>query len=233
LEIFLDSGNVREIQRWMDYGVLDGVTTNPTILLKDGGYDVEERTKEIASLIAPLPLSVEVYTNDHREMLAQARTFASWAGNIVVKIPVINEYGEPSLGVVKQLGREGIRVNVTACLSLGQVVLAAKAGATYISIFAGRVSDEGHDAPKLIRESVGWLRSWGYSSRIIVGSIREAINVQDAVLAGAHIVTVPPQFLDKWVDHHYTRATVRGFNEDAKKALARAKDLAPAVTQAL
>jgi len=225
MEIFLDTANVAEIRRWLSCGIVDGVTTNPSILLKDGGYDMEGRVKEIAELIHPRPVSVEVFTNDQREMLSQAREFALWAPNIVVKVPVINEYGEPSLDVVKGLVGEGIRVNMTACLSLGQVVLGAKAGATYISIFMGRVADEGHDAPKLIRQAAEWLRMWDYPSKIIVGSIREAINVQDAALAGAHIITIPPQFLEKWVDHQYTRATVRQFNQDAQKALAKMQEL--------
>ena len=225
MEIFLDTADIKEIQRWQGYGVIDGVTTNPSILLKDGGYDMEARIEAIAALIDPLPVSVEVTSNDHEEMVRQARFFAAWASNIVVKIPVINEHGEPSLDVVGSLVRNGIKVNVTACLSLGQVILGAKAGATYISIFAGRVSDEGHDASKLIRQAVEWLKEWNYSSKIIVGSIREAINLQDAALAGAHVITAPPQFLDKFIDHHYSRATVRGFNEDAQKALAKIEEL--------
>ncbi|MDP2937374.1 MAG: transaldolase family protein [Dehalococcoidia bacterium] len=225
MEIFLDSANVEEIRRWLEYGVVDGVTTNPSILLKDGGYDMEERAREIADLIYPRPVSVEVTTNHCEQMSDEARGLASWAPNIVVKIPVINEYGEPCLGVVKALVEEGIKVNMTACLSFTQVVLGAKAGATYISIFAGRVADEGHDAPRLIRQAVDWLKEWGYASKIIVGSVREVINIQDAALAGAHVITVPPQFMDKMIDHHYSRATVRGFNADAQQALAKMEDL--------
>jgi transaldolase len=221
MEIFIDSANPDEIRRWLEYGVVDGVTTNPSILLKDAGYDMEERAKEIAALIYPRPVSVEVTTNHHEQMIDEARGLASWAPNIVVKIPVVNEYGEPCLGVVKRLEGEGIRVNMTACLSFGQVVLGAKAGATYISIFAGRVADEGHDAAKLIRESTEWLAGWEYHSKIIAGSIREAINIQDAALAGAHVLTVPPQFMSKMIDHHYSRATVQQFNQDAQKALAK------------
>ncbi len=221
MEIFIDSANPDEIRRWLEYGVVDGVTTNPSIMLKDEGYDMEERAKEIAALTYPRPISVEVTTNNHEQMIDEARGLASWAPNIVVKIPVINEYGEPCLGVVKALVEEGIKVNMTACLSFGQVVLGAKAGATYISIFAGRVADEGHDAAKLIRESTEWLAGWEYHSKIIAGSIREVMNIQDAALAGAHVITVPPQFMGKLIDHRYTRETVRQFNEDAQKALAK------------
>ena len=100
MEIFLDTANIDEIKKWFSYGVLDGVTTNPSIMLKDGGYDMEARAKEIAEIIYPRPLSVEVFTNDFDEMLEQAHTMASWAENAVVKLPDINEFGDPSLHVV-------------------------------------------------------------------------------------------------------------------------------------
>ncbi len=219
MEIFLDTSNLDEIRTWLKQGVLDGVTTNPSILFKEGGHDMEATAKAVARLIHPRPLSVEVTTNDQAEMLRQGRKFAAWAENVVVKIPVINEQGKPCLDVVKELTSSGIRVNVTAILSFGQVALAAKAGATYASIFSGRVSDEGTDASLLIRRAVEWLAHWKYPTKIIVGSIREAINVQDAAVAGAHVITVPPQFLAKWVDHHYSRATVKQFNDDGQKAL--------------
>ena len=225
MEIFLDTANLEEVLRWLEYGLLDGVTTNPSIMLKDGGYDMEERAKEIACLVEPRPVSVEVTTNDRAEMLGQAHRIASWATNIVVKIPVINEYGQPCLGVVRDLETSGIRVNVTACLSYGQAILGAKAGATYVSIFAGRVADEGHDPSVLIREVTDWLERWGSPTKIIVGSIRETVNIKDAAVAGAHVITVPPAFLEKFVDHKYSRETVRGFNEDAAKALARMEEL--------
>jgi transaldolase len=225
MEIFIDSANVREIRRWLEYGVVDGVTTNPSVMLKDGGYNMEERAKEIADLIYPLPLSVEVTTNDHEEMLSEAHTLAGWASNIVVKIPVINEYGEPSLDVVKALVPDNIKVNMTACLSFGQVALGAKAGANYISIFTGRVADEGNDAPRLVRQVVEWLKVWAYPSKIIVGSIREVCNIQEAALAGAHVITVPPQFLEKFIDHQYSRATVGQFNGDARKAMAKMEEI--------
>jgi len=225
MEIFLDSANVEQIRRWLGQGVIDGVTTNPTIMLKDRAFDVEERAREIASLIYPRPVSVEVTTNHIEQMVHEARGFASWAPNIVVKVPVINEFGDPTLQAVRTLTEEGVRVNLTACLSFGQVMLGAKAGAAYISIFAGRVSDEGHDAPRLIREAVEWLREWQYPSRVIVGSVREVMNIQEAALAGAHVITVPPQFMDKLADHRYTRETVHQFVSDAEQALAKMGEL--------
>ena len=225
MEIFLDTANLEEIERWLDCGVLDGVTTNPSIMLKDGGYDLQRRALEVARLVAPRPVSVEVTSNDLDEMVRQARIYAEWAPNIVVKIPVINEFGQPCLGVVRRLERERIRVNMTACLSYGQALLGAKAGATFVSIFGGRVSDEGGDAPGLVRSVRDWLDLWGSPSKIIVGSIRSTIDVQNAAQAGAHVITVPPPILDKFIDHRYSRDTVRGFNEDAVKALSKMEEL--------
>ena len=219
MEIFIDSASVTEIGKWLRMGVIDGVTTNPSIMLKDGIYDVEAGAKDIAALVNPRPVSVEVTTNNLDEMISQARQFASWAPNIVVKIPQETQDGVPCYGVIKQLESEGIKVNATIAMSLGQVMLAAKAGATYISIFAGRISDEGGNSPEVINNAVNWLKHWEYSSKIIVGSIREAINIQDAALAGAHIITIPPEFLTRLADHKYSRATVAQFVGDAKKAL--------------
>jgi transaldolase len=219
MEIFLDSANLNEIQKWTDMGIIDGVTTNPSIMLKDGAYNIERRAKEIADLIFPQPLSVEVTSNDLNEMLSQAKVFESWAQNIVIKIPQINQDGVPCYSVMKQLEEEGIRVNATAAMSIGQVMLAAKAGATYISIFAGRISDEGGDSSNVISDSVDWLERWNYKSKIIVGSIRSVGDAISAALAGAHIVTIPPPMLTKMADHQYTRETVRQFISDANKAI--------------
>ncbi len=221
MQIFLDSANYREIESWLDHGVVDGVTTNPSVMLKDGVSDIEECTRRLCALLGERPVSVEVTTNDCAEMKKQARTFAGWARNVVVKIPVVNEYGESCLGVINALQNEDIVINSTTILSFNQAILAAKAGATYVSIFAGRIADEGNDPTLVIRNVRWWLNQWGYPTKIIVGSIRTAIDVQNAALAGAHIVTIPPQFLPKMVDHKYSRETVRQFNCDAEKALAK------------
>ena len=219
MEIFIDSASIAKIEKWMEMGVIDGVTTNPSIMFKDGVYDAETGAKKITALVNPKPVSVEVTTNDLDEMIIQAQRFTSWASNIVVKIPQITQDGIPCYGIVRQLENEGIKVNATVALSLGQVILAAKAGATYISIFAGRVADEGGNAPEVIRNSVDWLERWQYKSKIIVGSIRSVGDILSAAIAGAHIITIPPQFLGKMADHKYTRETVRQFVDDAQKAL--------------
>jgi transaldolase len=219
MQIFIDSANEQEILKWFRQGVVDGVTTNPTIMLKDGMFDVEAGARRLCSLLGDRPLSIEVTSNDHDEMRSQARAFATWGRNIVVKIPVVNEFGESSLGVINQLTGEGIPINATAILSFNQAVLATKAGATYVSIFAGRIADEGNDPTVTIRNVRRWLDEWNYPSKIIVGSVRTVLDIQDAALSGTHIITVPPQFFPKMIDHKYTRDTVRQFNRDAEKAL--------------
>ncbi|MAH39711.1 MAG: transaldolase [Dehalococcoidales bacterium] len=219
MEIFIDSANIVEVKKWLDMGIIDGVTTNPSIMFNDGIYDAETGAKKIATLVDPKPVSVEVTTNDLDEMLVQAYQFASWAPNIVVKIPQITQDGTPCYGVMRQLENKGIMVNATAALSLNQLMLAAKAGATYVSIFAGRVTDEGGDASEVIKNFVWWLERWKYKSKLIVGSIRSVGDVQSAAIAGAHIITIPPQFLGKMSDHKYTRDTVGQFVNDARKAL--------------
>lgn len=220
MKIFLDSANFREIEKWLCQGIVDGVTTNPSIMFKDGVYDLEGGARRLCALLGDKPVSVEVTTNDHEEMIRQGRSFAALAPNVAVKIPVVNEHGESCLGVISTLSREGIRVNTTAILSFNQAILAAKAGAAYVSIFAGRVADEGNDPAIVISNVRRWLDDWEYPTEIIVGSIRTVLDIQNAALAGAHIITIPPQFLSKMVDHKYTRDTVRQFNRDAEKAFA-------------
>ena len=220
MRVFVDSADQKQIGYWLEEGVVDGVTTNPSIMFKDGATDLEDCARRLASMLGEKPLSVEVTSNDRKVMVEQARTFATWARNIVVKIPIVNEHGESCLGVIHRLSQEGIGVNATAILSFNQAMLAAKAGATYVSIFAGRVADEGNDPAVTIRNTRRWLDDWQFSSHIIVGSIRTLMDIQNAALSGAHIITIPPQFLPKMVDHKYTRETVRQFNRDAAKALA-------------
>lgn len=219
MRVFVDSADARQIEHWLQQGVVDGVTTNPSIMFKDGVTDLEEGARRLAALLGERPLSVEVTSNDHETMLAQARTFATWARNIVIKIPIINEFGASCLGVIHRLSQECIGVNATAILSFNQALLAAKAGATYVSIFAGRVADEGGDPAITIRSVRQWLDDWALPARIIVGSIRSVMDIQNAALAGAHIITIPPQFLPKMVDHRYSRETVRQFVQDAEKTM--------------
>lgn len=218
MEIFLDTSNVAEIEKWLSYGVIDGVTTNPSIMRKDGHRDMKAGIKAIAKLINPLPVSAEVYSNDFSEMLTQAREIASWAPNIAVKITIINEQGAPCLGVIKTLANEGVKVNCTACMSLGQAMLATKAGSTYVSLFVGRINDEGNDGPDVVRKTRQWLDMWKYPSKIIAGSIRTVMDIQQNALAGSHIITIPPEFMPRLIDHKFSRVTVQQFVTDGQKA---------------
>src|ERR1700730_10583240 len=166
MQIFLDSADYKEIEKWLQQGVIDGLTTNPSIMFKDAVYDIEEGARRLCSLLGDRPVSVEVTTNNPKEMVGQARAFAQWAPSIVVKIPVINETGDSCLGVMSALSRDGIPVNAPAILSFNQAMLAAKAGATYVSIFAGRIADEGNDPVTVIRNVRRWLDDWALSARL-------------------------------------------------------------------
>lgn len=222
MQIFLDSADEKELTRWLAEGVVDGVTTNPSILLKDGARDLESVARRLAAQLGHRPLSIEVTATEPEQMIEQGRLFARWASNVVVKIPIVTQDGESCLKAIYALSRAGIPVNATAILSFNQAVLAAKAGACYVSVFAGRVADEGHDPAQLIAGVHEWLRRWESQARVLVGSIRSVMDVQRAAEAGADIVTVPPAMLPKMVDHKYSRETVRQFNQDAARAFAMA-----------
>lgn len=224
MPIFLDTGNLAEIERFHRMGIIRGVTTNPTILLKDGVTGgmrgIETTSKEIAKLIAPYPLSVEVTTTDRAEVIRQAQTFAGWADNIVVKVTIHGPQGElENLEIVHELETEhDIRVNVTAMMSAQQCFLAALAGATYVSIFGGRVNNMGYNVCGELTKLRQVLDQFGLKSQIIVGSTREILNVIEWLEAGAHIVTVVPDLLKGMIVHPYSKETVQQFLRDAAKA---------------
>lgn len=221
--IFLDTGNIDEIIKYHRLGIIRGVTTNPSILVKDGvsgGWSgVEKRCKEIAGIVDPLPLSVEVTTNDPKEMLDQALEISSWAKNINIKITIHGpEGGIENLRLIHELEtRRNIRVNATAMMSAQQCLLAATAGATYVSLFGGRVNNMGYDS----RQEVGRLRRLldGFESRakIIVGSTREVLNIVEWFEAGADIVTAVPGLIEGMIVHPYSKETVQMFLNDAKR----------------
>lgn len=221
--IFLDTGHVEDIRAYHALGIIRGVTTNPTILAKEGvtgGWPgIQERCLQIARLVDPLPVSVEVTTNDAREMLVQAKLFCSWAKNINVKIPIHGpEGGTDNLKLVHELEtRQDIRVNVTAIMSAQQALLAAMAGATYVSLFGGRVNNMGYDACQEIRRLRSLLDAFGNSSKIIVGSTREVLNIIEWFEAGADIVTTVPQLLQAMLVHPYSKETVKQFLQDSQK----------------
>jgi transaldolase len=221
--IFLDTGDLEEIAKFQALGVIRGVTTNPTILVKtgvSGGWaGVEKHCREIAQLIDPWPLSVEVTRSEPEAAGEQARMIASWAKNVVVKITIHGpEGGSENLQLVHELEtRHDVRVNVTAAMSAQQGLLAAMAGATYVSIFGGRVNDIGHDAGREIRCLRGLLDAFASPTKIIVGSTREVRNIVDWFEAGADIVTAIPKLVEGMLVHPYSKETVRMFLEDGRR----------------
>ncbi len=223
MAIFLDSSKLEEIKKYKAMGIVRGITTNPSILWKEGVTGgmagVKARIIEIAKLVDPLPVSTEVMTNDPPEMMKQARDFASWARNINVKITIHGPNGElDNLALVHELEtKANIRVNVTAMMSAQQCLLAALAGASYVSLFAGRVNNMGYDAIHEIRLLRSLLDAHKLKAQIIAASTREILNVVQWLEAGAHIVTVLPAFLDGMIVHPYSKETVKMFLEDAAK----------------
>jgi len=223
MAIFLDTGKIEEIKKYHKMGIIRGVTTNPTILVKDGvtgGMDgVKKRSIDIAKLINPLPLSVEVTSNDPQKMFDQAIEFSKWADNINVKITIHGPNGElDNLQIIHELEKtHDVRINVTAMMSVQQCFLSAMAGATYVSIFGGRVNNMGYDSREEIRKLRDLLDDFDLDSKIIVGSTREIINVIEWLNAGAHIVTCTPKFIEGMIIHPYSKETVQMFLEDGAK----------------
>jgi len=230
MALFLDTGNVKEIEKYLKMGIIRGVTTNPSIMLKEGvtgGFKgVERRAVEIAKLIAPFPLSVEVTTNEPQKMLKQAGDLAGLAPNIVVKVTIHGPQGElENLEVIHELEeKKGIRVNVTAMMSAQQCFIAAMAGASYVSLFGGRVNNMGYNACDEITKLRQVLDEFNLKAKIIVGSTREVLNVIEWLGAGAHYVTVVPDILKGLIVHPYSKETVQTFLADAAKTEANLKN---------
>lgn len=207
MKIFLDSSKVEEAKRWMP--IIEGATTNPSILLKDGS-----NIYSFAKFMSPKPVSVEACGT----YLDEAMKYYKEIPNVVVKIPLLRiDEVEDNLEVIRTLSEEGVPINCTALMSLSQVILATKAGARYVSLFAGRVDDEGGDYYSMIADCVNFLDVEDTETELIVGSVRTVGNVLDAVRAGAHIVTINPAVLGKMLMHQFSLETVRQFEEDNKR----------------
>lgn len=223
MAIFLDTGSITEIHKYHKMGVIRGVTTNPTILIKDGitgGKEaIRKRSIEIANLIDPYPLSVEVTTNDYDRMIEQAKEYAKWAKNINVKITIHGPEGElENLEVISELAKTyKIPVNATAMMSAQQCLLAAMAGASYVSLFGGRVNNMGYNSCDEIRKLRKVLDYQKLPAKIIIGSTREVLNVIEWLEAGADIVTVTPDLIKGMIVHPYSKETVQMFLRDAAK----------------
>jgi transaldolase len=211
MKLFLDTANVGEIQEVASLGILDGVTTNPSLVAKER-RDFKELVKEICSIVHG-PVSAEVVATDLQGMLAEARDLAKIHDNIVVKIPLIRE----GLKAVKRLKAEGIRVNVTLCFSATQALLAAKAGAYFISPFVGRLDDISHSGMDLIKDIVTIYHNYDFETQVLVASIRHPLHVLEAAKMGADISSMPFKVFEQLVKHPLTDIGLERFLEDWKK----------------
>ncbi len=208
MKFFLDTANIEEIKRINALGLVDGVTTNPSLINKEG-RDFEEVIKEISATIAG-PVSAEVTAYDYGAMVEQARSLAKWADNVVVKVPMT----ENGLRAIHTLTAEGIKTNCTLIFSVSQGLMAMKAGATYISPFMGRIDDMGEDGARLISQLRDIIDIYGYDSEIIAASIRHINHLEKAALAGAHIATIPGNLFEKLWTHPLTTAGIDAFIKD-------------------
>ena len=208
MKFFLDTANVDQIKRINDLGLCDGVTTNPSTTKKEG-RDFKEVVTEIASIVDG-PISAEVTSYDYDSMVKEALDIAKWADNIVVKIPMT----EDGLKAINTLSKKGIKTNCTLIFSVSQGLMAAKAGATYISPFVGRIDDMGEDGGELIYNLKTVLDNYGLESEIIAASIRTNKHLEEAALAGSHIATIPGSLFEKLWTHPLTTQGIENFKKD-------------------
>ena len=211
MKLFVDTGKIEDIKKANDLGVICGVTTNPSLIAKEGGRSQEEILKEIASIVdGPISGEVKATTVDAEGMIKEGREIAAMHPNMVVKIPMTAE----GLKAVKVLSAEGIKTNVTLIFSANQAILAANAGATYVSPFLGRLDDINMAAIDLIRDIAEIFDIYGYDTEIIAASVRNPIHVTDCALAGAHIATVPYSVIETMINHPLTTAGIEKFQKD-------------------
>ena len=215
MKFFLDTANVEEIKRINNLGLCDGVTTNPSLIKKEG-RDFKEVITEIASIVKG-PISAEVTSYDYERMVKEAIEISKWAENIVVKIPMT----EDGLKAINTLSKKGIKTNCTLIFSLSQGLMAAKAGATYISPFIGRIDDMGEDGGELIYKLKKVLDNYGLKSEIIAASIRTNKHLEDAAIAGAQIATIPAKLFEKLRTHPLTSQGIENFKKDWEEFIKR------------
>lgn len=217
MKIFLDTANLEEIKKGVEWGIVDGVTTNPTLVAKEGA-DFKQRVKEICDLVKG-PVSAEVIALDYEGMVKEARELASISEYVVVKIPMTPD----GIKAVKTLSREGIKTNVTLVFSPAQAILAAKAGATYVSPFVGRMDDISNDGMRMLSEIVEIYNNYSFETEIIAASIRHPMHVIEAALMGVDIVTMPFEVLEKMFKHPMTDIGIERFLSDWKKYLEKVR----------
>ncbi len=213
MKLFVDTGDVEEVKRAAEWGVLDGVTTNPTLIAKCGkGF--KETVLKICELVPGGAISAEVVATDYDTMLKEALEISSWHDQIVVKVPLI----EPGVRLVKTLSDRGIRTNVTLVFTVSQALMAAKAGATYISNFVGRVDDLSTDGMTAVADTVAMVDTYGFESEVLVASIRHPIHVVQSIEAGAHVATMPIKILEMMFKHPLTDSGLERFLADWNQA---------------
>ncbi|MDF0680435.1 MAG: fructose-6-phosphate aldolase [Candidatus Nitrosocosmicus sp.] len=220
MKIFLDTANIASIEKYNELGVVDGITTNPTLLSKEKGNPIKTMKKIVE--IMKGPVSLEVVAIDFDKMLQESLKLAKYGENVVVKIPMTME----GLKVVHVLTRKGIKTNVTLIFSANQALLAAKAGATYVSPFIGRLDDIGSEGLNLVSEIVQIFASYDISTQLLVASVRHPLHVIEAAKMGADVVTLPPEILDKMIRHPLTDKGLDSFLSDWKKLEKDNPDLA-------
>ena len=215
--IFLDTASTDEIREFLSWGIGDGVTTNQKIFLSEGNVDFKGRVLEICGM-KDWPVSVETTKKGFDALVAEARMYAEWHRNVVVKVAMDKD--GTGLKVVKRLHDEGIRTNMTVMMTLNQLFMAAKAGATFVSLFFNRARDAGLDPVKTTREVMPLLERLG-DSELIVGSIRKPEDVEEILSAGAHIATITPKVLRQMVTHPKSEETIKEFDDAWKEFLAK------------
>ena len=208
MKFFADTAEVKDIRELHDLGLLDGITTNPSLVAKSG-RDFKEVIKEICGIV-PGPVSAEVASTTYDQMIAEGHVLAALASNVVVKLPLTLD----GLKATKKLSGEGIKINVTLCFSANQALLAAKAGATYISPFIGRLDDIDLDGMELIRDIRQIYDNYAFTTEILAASIRSPNHVTQAALAGADVATIPPAVIKKLADHPLTKSGLEQFVKD-------------------
>ena len=213
MKIFIDTANIEEIRTANEWGVIDGVTTNPSLVAKEG-KDFKSIVNQILSIVNG-PISVEVISIDSEGMVKEALDMAKWSKNIVIKIPMIPE----GLKAVKILNEKGVNTNVTLVFSVNQAILAAKAGATYVSPFIGRLDDIGHDGMQIIRAMVQIYKLYDFKTEIIVASVRHPLHVIESAKIGAHVATIPYRVIEKLFKPPLTDIGLDKFLKDWKKVV--------------
>ncbi|MCF8001922.1 MAG: fructose-6-phosphate aldolase [Halanaerobiales bacterium] len=212
MKFFIDTANLDEIETAASFGVIDGVTTNPSLVSQEGNIDFHTRIKEICELVDG-PVSAEVVSVDTDGMVEEARELAQLASNVVVKIPMTID----GLKAVKKLSQEGIKTNVTLIFSANQALLAAKAGATFASPFIGRLDDRAHEGMDLIKDMRKIYDNYDFDTEILAASIRHPLHVKEAAKAGADIATIPFSVIEKMSKHPLTDSGLESFLSDWEK----------------